>query len=136
MGEKERERVRKLELVTAQSDQRSMGTHELKKRQSAANRNRPLAWTVLCLFLSVMGLGCQFPRYQFPKGYSSTYSRILHAKEFAAPPSAETPPVDSLSQSPGVFYPQTFKYQPPTRSEFQRTVTVLPEDRPTDLRRY
>lgn len=103
--------------------------------QSTKKRGR-LTWAFLCLFVSGMVSGCQVPRYQFPGGYSSTYARHLHAEALVVPLPEVPPPVEGDSEPPGVFYPQAFKYQPPTRSEFQRTVVVLPEDRPAIRQRY
>ena len=94
--------------------------------------------------------GCQVPPYQLPGGYSSTYRRRLQAVEvpllIPAPilPEAAGPemqPPKEAAPEVGVFYPPTFQYNPPTKSEFQQAV-ILPDDRPASadaaagLRRY
>lgn len=135
-GERERERQKRLELARPCSDQTGMST---RNSEPCPQRRRIHRWLASCLLgacVTVTGAGCQVPRYQFPGGYSSTYARHLHADDWTVPLPEAPPPVESDSQPPGVFYPQAFKYQPPTRSEFQRTVIVLPEDRPATRRRY
>lgn len=132
----ERGSVRKLELVTARSDQRGMGIRisSLLLPMLQSKPRLAVCWAGLLVF--ALGSGCQVPRYQFPAGYSSTYSRHLQREIWDTPLPPDTPPVDRLSDAPGVFYPQTFDYQPPTRSEIPRTAVVLPEDRPVGRRRY
>jgi hypothetical protein len=95
------------------------------------------AWLIFSVMISGLGMGCQVPAYQLPGGFSSTYYRYLHAQEFSPiviEPSAVGDQPSALA-SPGVFYPQTFNYDPPTKSEFQQTV-LLPENRPAGPRRY
>jgi hypothetical protein len=113
-----------------------MGTPFFEPSAQRANINRRWVACVVGMAMLGLGAGCQVPRYQFPAGYSSTYARHLHADIWAIPTPESLPPVESVSQAPGVFYPQSFKYNPPTKSEFQRMVTVLPEDRPIGRGRY
>ncbi len=85
--------------------------------------------------------GCQVPPYQLPGGYSSTYHRQLQAVEILLPmvpvpispdvTSEETEQAKETAPEVGVFYPPTFQYDPPTKSEFQQAV-ILPEDRPAN----
>jgi hypothetical protein len=68
--------------------------------------------------------GCQIPAHQLPAGYSSSDSRFLHAEEQGAPLPVPAWPDEPVPHPPGVFYPQTFQYDPPTKSEFQQAVRV------------
>jgi hypothetical protein len=101
----------------------------------ASAMNHRLTCTWLGLIVSSLGLGCQAPSYQLPGGFSSTYYRRLHDEIPPNPVPVELPLSETIPNSPGVFYPQTFQYNPPTKSEFQQAV-LLPENRPQGPRRY
>lgn len=90
--------------------------------------------TLAYLLLASCGLGCQVPSYQLPGGFSSTYYRHLHG-EFLPATSVETLEDTETNATPGVFYSQTFQFDPPTRSEFQHAAQV-PENRPAGRRGY
>ncbi len=113
--------------------------------------NHRSPWICWGFIAAGLGLGCQVPSYQLPGGFSSTYYRFLHGEVSDFPPPVEMPveaawpsnaspaagsaPSKTCPPTPGVFYPQTFEYNPPTRSEFQQTV-LLPEKQPEGPGRY
>lgn len=89
---------------------------------------------LLFFLLASCGLGCQVPSYQLPGGFSSTYYRQLHG-DYLPAPAVEPIEESETNSSQGVFYPQSFQFNPPTRSEFQQTVQ-LPPNPPINPRRY
>ncbi len=92
----------------------------------------PPRFQALLIGMGISLLGCQVPAYQLPGGFSSSYHRQLFGEPFTGSDSITEPPRDSS----GVFYPQTFRYQPPSNSEIPRVATLPDEELPNRRRRF